>query len=412
MIVETACLMHDLGNPPFGHFGETAIREWFELKTDEVKSLLGAEDAKPKKSAAFKRMYADFTGFDGNSQTLRIITTIQFNVDKYGLNLTFPQQAAVVKYPWTSYSPARPKDKKFGVFHTEADKFEQVWKGLELPENQRHPLVYIVEAADDISYCMSDIEDAIDKRVISWPKFIRYMKTEIKKLPKDLRDSEAARSIVELPDSFDEKPRRKRIHPYRSKPVSPPKDEQSAVLRLRTSLTRYLIEVSVNRLVSVAPDLIALKGKAPTGLLDESRKGSGWPLGILKDFAESHLYCSRVVRQRELIAHKVIHCVLDRLWVLLDHAGSERFKAAVDGKHADDDGKSLGVAPSVASLLPRKFLAAYYAASEQAKSAPYKDIAEWGQRAHLMVDYLSGMTDRFALDTYRLLLGVDTSVEK
>ncbi|MDE2153095.1 MAG: dNTP triphosphohydrolase, partial [Betaproteobacteria bacterium] len=180
-IVETGCLMHDLGNPPFGHFGETAIKEWFEIKEDDVKKILGAEDSKAKKSVAFKRMYADFTGFDGNAQTLRIITKLQYNIDKYGLNLTFPQIAAVIKYPWTSYSDRRPSGKKFGIFHTEYGTFQETWKALGLQEGQRHALAYLVEAADDISYCMSDIEDGLEKRVISWTEFICYLKESIGK---------------------------------------------------------------------------------------------------------------------------------------------------------------------------------------------------------------------------------------
>jgi dGTPase len=411
MIVETACLMHDLGNPPFGHFGETAIKEWFELREDEMKRILGAEDNKKKKSDAFKRMYADFTGFDGNSQTLRIITKIQFNVDKYGLNLTLPQLAAVVKYPWTSYSPAKPAGKKFGVFNTESDVFDNAWKKLNLAPNQRHPLVYLVEAADDISYCMSDIEDAIDKRVASWPEFIRYMRDEISKLTPTQQKSEIAMAIVDLPDDFDS-PKHKKIRPYRSTPADAPKDWQSAMLRLRTSVTRYLIDTSLDQLSSIWPDLISGKHKGSSGLLDESATSSGWPLGVLKRFTESRVYYSRNVRQREIIAHRVIHGILDCLFVLLDHRDSHRFQSAVEGKLSDRDGKRLAVAPSVASLLPRKYLAAYNASRESFEQQAYSEIAEWGQRAHLIVDYVSGMTDRFALDTYRLLLGIDTNLEK
>jgi len=411
MIVETACLMHDLGNPPFGHFGETAIKEWFELKENEIKMILGAEDNKKKKSDTFKKMYADFTGFDGNAQTLRIITKIQFNVDKYGLNLTHPQLAAVVKYPWTSYSKARPDGKKFGVFHTEAEIVKEAWEALGLGANQRHPLVYLVEAADDISYCMSDIEDAIEKRVVTWADFIRYMKKEIKKLPKKKRNSAIAIAITDLPDDFNS-PKPKIIRPYLSKPAEAPKDWQSAMLRLRTSVTRYLVDTSIEELNFIWPELTSENYKGKSGLLDESTSASGWPLGVIKGFASSNLYSSRNVRQREIIAHRVIHGILDSLFVLLDNNNSHRFQAAVDGKLTDPDGKRLAVAPSVASLLPKKYLAAYSAARDSFEKETYHEIAEWGQRAHLVVDYVSGMTDRFALDTYRLLLGIDTNLEK
>lgn len=410
-IVETACLMHDLGNPPFGHFGETAIKEWFEIHEDQIKKILGAEESKVKKHAAFKRMYADFTGFDGNAQTLRIITKIQFNIDMFGLNLLNTQIAAVVKYPWTSDSKARPKGKKFGVFSTEEDVADAVWNRLALRPNQRHFLVYLVEAADDISYCMSDIEDAIEKGVVSWRDFILEMRRRIAALSSGLQSEQLARAILELPLEFDSVPAQEKIHPYASTPTDPPKGWKAAMLRFRTSVTRYLIDEALADLVRHVDELLQGDFKTSPGLLSDDESGRAWPLGAVKAYANSKLYPSRHVRQRELIAHRVIHGLLDHLFVLLDHADAHRFEAALDGKLADADSRRTAVAPSVASLLPSKYLAAYKEARKRQNGA-YSTIEEWCQRAHLVLDYVSGMTDRFALDTYRLLIGVDTSLEK
>jgi dGTPase len=409
--VETACLMHDLGNPPFGHFGETAIKEWFALKQHEVKRILGVEDQQKKKIKAFDQMYSDFTEFDGNPQTLRIVTRIQFNVDKFGLNLTNSQLAAVIKYPWTSYSKSRPPRKKFGVFHTEADVLKELWTTLKLEEGQRHLLVYLVEAADDISYCMSDIEDAIDKRVVTWHDFIVYVKRHVERLPIDIENSGLTKAINGLPENFSEQ-KTEKITPYESAETDAPKDWQSAMLRFRTSVTRYLIEQCLTRLETKPGEFLNGDYKTTSALLEGDLNGPAWPLAIIKSFAEEHLYGSRNVRQRELIAHRVIHGLLDHLFVLLDHRDGHRFKASIAGKLSDSDGKLTSVAPSVASLLPRKYLAAYDLAMNSGAKVEYSEIYEWGQRAHLIVDYVSGMTDRFALDTYRLLLGIDTNLEK
>lgn len=409
--VDTACLMHDLGNPPFGHFGETAIKEWFERKQDDVKKILSADDNKKEKNRVFNKMYADFTGFDGNAQTLRIITKIQFIVDKHGLNLTNSQLAAVIKYPWTSYASFRPSGKKFGVFHTEASILESLNKALGLRDGQRHLLVYIVEAADDISYCMSDIEDAIDKRVVSWRDFITFVKKHIANLSSELRSSAVADAIKSLPEEFSYQ-KAEKITPYGSAKADAPRDWQSAMLRFRTSVTRYLIDQSLERLQDASAELLRGEYIATPTLLDESETGHAWPLAAIKSFAQRYLYGSRNVRQREIIAHRVINEILNRLFVLIEDPKPDHFRAAVDGKTADLDGKRTSVAPSIASLLPKKYLAAYDMAMSSPNSGRYSDIEEWCQRAHLIVDYVSGMTDRFALDTYRLLLGIDTNLEK
>src|SRR5574343_61455 len=170
--VETACLMHDIGNPPFGHFGEAAIQQWFLKNGKEcLADALGVQDAKIKTSEfaeTAEKTLADFHEFDGNPQGVRIVCRLQWNKDPYGLNLTKTTLESFLKY---IRSPGESKSqlfcKKPGFFSTEKTLIREVWDQFGYEEPQRFPLAYIMEAADDIAYCISDLEDAFEKNVRS-----------------------------------------------------------------------------------------------------------------------------------------------------------------------------------------------------------------------------------------------------
>ena len=149
-IVSTACLAHDLGNPPFGHSGEAAISNFFEKGA-------GKEFEKQLTKGEWK----DFTHFDGNANAFRILTH-QFNGKRPGgFALTYSTLAGIVKYPFESVHAKKPK---FGFFQSEKDDYKKIANHLEIeskPDSSdsfcRHPLVYLVEAADDICYQIMDL---------------------------------------------------------------------------------------------------------------------------------------------------------------------------------------------------------------------------------------------------------------
>src|SRR3954467_3450566 len=158
-IVSAAALAHDLGNPPFGHSGEDAIRHWFT--TSPVAQAARKEFTKAEKK--------DFECFEGNAQGFRIITRLQMP-DNPGLRLTYATLAAFTKYPRASRLPVKPEGgasaKKFGFFQSEAPFFEEVAVRTGLDQRVpgaawwcRHPLAFLVEAADDICYRLVDFED-------------------------------------------------------------------------------------------------------------------------------------------------------------------------------------------------------------------------------------------------------------
>ncbi len=166
-IVHAASLAHDIGNPPFGHAAEEAIREWFkEQLTGDVEwngLLKGTE-------------IEDLRCFDGNAMAFRVVTRKECYVGEGGMRLTYPTLGALLKYPWTSHS-AQCNKNKFSCFKTEYDYLCDIAAELGLIEKTRdnheykaeyarHPLAFLVEAADDICYRVLDIEDAIELRLL------------------------------------------------------------------------------------------------------------------------------------------------------------------------------------------------------------------------------------------------------
>jgi len=153
-IVQAACIAHDIGNPPFGHAGEYAIRDWF--RRDEHAYLFQhlTEDER-----------RDLRTFEGNAQGFRVVTQLENHRFEGGMRLTYATLGTTLKYPWTcEYAGEKGK---FNCFQTEKNVLVDVARHLGLPEVApgkwaRHPLSYLMEAADDICYAILDLEDGIE----------------------------------------------------------------------------------------------------------------------------------------------------------------------------------------------------------------------------------------------------------
>ncbi|WP_051080723.1 dGTP triphosphohydrolase [Psychroflexus tropicus] len=153
-LLRVAGLVHDLGNPPFGHFGEEAIKKFFKQYFE-----------KNKKTSLSDLEKSDFENFDGNVQTLRILSKLYYFGDEFGYNLNYSSLASIIKYPSNSLEGNKKPTteiakKKFGYFVTETETYKKINDYLKLG-NRRHPVVYLLEAADDIAYSAADIEDGI-----------------------------------------------------------------------------------------------------------------------------------------------------------------------------------------------------------------------------------------------------------
>lgn len=161
-------LAHDLGNPPFGHQGEAAISRWFERRSEWI---FTNHDAKVQglPVAIPEELHKEFLEFDGNPQTLRLVSKLQTNIAHLGLDLTSATLAAAIKYPVGAPNRAKgnPITKKYGYFESERTLVEGLRAETGLDEGQRHPLTWIMEACDDIAYSVLDVDDAMKKGVIS-----------------------------------------------------------------------------------------------------------------------------------------------------------------------------------------------------------------------------------------------------
>ena len=168
-IVQAACLAHDIGNPPFGHGGESALQDWFKDESNNQKYL--SELTESEKS--------DFKTFDGNAQGFRVLTAVENHKDAGGVRLTFPTLASMVKYPRSSSDAIALDSVKFNFYQAEQDFFDLTFSALGLKDTNgynRHPLSYLTEAADDTCYCIIDIEDALELNIIQLDHLMETVK--------------------------------------------------------------------------------------------------------------------------------------------------------------------------------------------------------------------------------------------
>ena len=168
-ILEAACLAHDIGNPPFGHAGEFAIRDWFGDPANHTYV-----------NALEETQQSDFRCFDGNAQGFRVVNVVENNRDQGGFRLTYPTLASMVKYPWDSWqSRARGGKCKFNYYQAEAAIFEDVFRALGLKTRRgdfaRHPLSLLAEAADDTCYRIVDMEDARELDIITLADILKVV---------------------------------------------------------------------------------------------------------------------------------------------------------------------------------------------------------------------------------------------
>ena len=158
-LVEMSCLLHDVGNPPFGHFGEQVMSQWLAQALDDLFAAALGQAPSPQ----WAELRQDLLVFDGNAQSLRLVHSL------HELNLTLGQLAALCKYPQQPLHDGQHHGwaSKRGIFFSEQPLYRSLSQSLGLAPGCRHPLVYIMEAADDISYCIADLEDAVDRRILT-----------------------------------------------------------------------------------------------------------------------------------------------------------------------------------------------------------------------------------------------------
>jgi len=365
-LVEMACLLHDVGNPPFGHFGEQVMSQWLAQSLDEL--FARAHDQLP--SPQWAELRQDLLVFDGNAQSLRLVHSL------HEMNLTLGQLAALCKYPQQpllhhpqGYGQHHGWTSKRGIFFSEQPLYRALGQSLGLAPGCRHPLVYIMEAADDISYCIADLEDAVDRRILTQGELLVA-----------LRGADEGDYMASLLEEALASGRG--FFPH-----------------FRQHLTRDLVALAAHTYVSDHEAI--LSGAYPRALL-HGQAPAARVLDTLKRVAREQVFMRPEVEALELEGHAALRGVLSTYSCLLALPAAQ-FERLLAG----NGGSELFFARRLFHRLSARHLKAYRLAV--ASRDPRFDKCseqEWYYRVRLLLDYVSGMTDTYALEEFRLLSGI------
>ena len=335
-IVSAACLAHDMGNPPFGHSGEKAIATFFsEGPGLQYKSLLTPEQ------------WSDFIHFDGNANAFRLLAHQFKGRRRGGFVLTYSTLASIVKYPFPSW---RATKQKFGYFLPEAETYNKIAKELGLYDpsstadnliSYRHPLVYLVEAADDICYEIMDIEDAHKLKILSYDKTRELMLGFV--------SEESRQHILERANDVD--------------------DENERVVFFRSCAIGAMERECVR--VFVENEEAILNGEFKGSLIENACPQVKEAYDRCVEVAFCKIYHSREVVNIELAGYKIIRTLIELF--------------------------------CNAAMTPDQ---AYSKLLLDRVSSQYEvDSPDVYTRIMAVLDFVSGMTDVFALDLYRKING-------
>jgi dGTPase len=345
-VVAAASLAHDIGNPPFGHAGEDAIRLWFTTSQTGQNVLVQLNEAQRQ----------DFLQFEGNAQGFRIITCLQSPDNPGGMQLTCATLGAFTKYPRASTLAAVPPGiafKKFGFYQEDQELFTEVAGQLGLEPVQsgawsRHPLAYLVEAADDICYRIIDVEDAFRQQQLRF---------------EEIRD-------LLLPLTGEpERALRKMTH------ITRPKEK---VEYLRAKTIGVIID-QVHQCFIEHEEQI-LSGDFPDELLDIIPATKA--MNALKQCGETLIYVSKPVVEVEAAGFEVLGGLLDAFVSTVNDI-------AVNGSRASPKSRML-----------------IYLIPEQFAGPSRQPIADLYRRVLAITDFVSGMTDSYAVTLFKKLTGI------
>jgi dGTPase len=351
-MLAAAGLAHDLGNPPFGHKGEVAIQDWFKVNEKKWNT--------PDLTVPMKE---DFLGFEGNAQTLRILTKLQLLQDEFGLNVTYGTLAALMKYTVPSDKTDRSSaaTKKHGFFQSERAIVEDIWAETGLYSGARHPFAYVMEACDDIAYSVLDAEDAVKKSLASFPDLIAF-------LEHNGRGDPLTKDVCERAKGHNSE--------FRTGNLSPAELNDISMQMFRVHAIGALIAAISDAFLASLPSL--MDGSQRKDLIDVSA-GQVF-CGALKEFDRRHAYVHRAVLEVELTGYRVIQKLMDYFW------------EAIEIREKSEQ---------IGSKRPNPFSNYTY----NRISENYRRIAEDPRNTmplryremQLMTDMISGMTDTFAI---------------
>ncbi|MGN1376296.1 MAG: deoxyguanosinetriphosphate triphosphohydrolase [Prevotella sp.] len=344
-IVSTACLAHDMGNPPFGHSGEKAIQTFFtEGQGNSLKNRIRDD------------VWSDITHFEGNANAFRILTHRFKGRREGGFVMTYSTLASIVKYPFSS-TYTSPKHGKFGFFASEANIFKRIADEMGLiclsEENVpikyvRHPLVYLVEAADDICYEIMDIEDAHKLKILSFDE---------------------TRTL--LLNFFNEKTKNHIEQRIADENIT---DNNEKVIYMRACVIGALENACVTTFLEHENEI--LNGTFKGCLIDHIDETKANAYKKCAEMSVKNIYNSKPVLDVELSGFKIMETLME---VMID-----------------------------AAIHPNKFFSKQLI---NRVSNQYEiDAEDLETRIMAVIDYISGMTDVYALDIYQKINGISLPI--
>ncbi|KJN63602.1 dGTPase [Enterobacter hormaechei] len=396
-IVEMACLMHDIGNPPFGHFGEAAINDWFKQRlfpSDAISQPLSDDrcvvrdlclrEGEDSLNDLRRKVRQDLCHFEGNAQGIRLVHSLM------RMNLTWAQVGCILKYTrpawWTGETPATHSYlmKKPGYYLSEEAYIARLRKELSLTPNGRFPLTWIMEAADDISYCVADLEDAVEKRIFS-----------VEELYQHLHDAwgehEKGSLFAQVVENAWDK--------SRSNSLSRSTEDQF-FMYLRVNTLNKLVPYAAARFIDNLPMIFS--GEFNHALLEDESSFSQL-LELYKNVAVRHVFSHPDVEQLELQGYRVISGLLEIYGPLLQLAVDE-FSELANNERV----RRLPIESRLYQKLSTRHRLAYIeAVSKIDRHSSQWPVMEYYYRCRLIQDYISGMTDLYAWDEYRKLMAVE-----
>ena len=363
-ILQCAGLIHDIGNPPFGHFGEEAIRGWFieNLPLLKFKGNFAEELLSPQ-------MKEDFYHFEGNAQALRLVTRLHYLVDENGMNLTYALLNTIVKYPVSSVqidqASGNVKDKKMGYYLAEQEIYQNIAKETGT-KGCRHPLTYILEAADDLAYKTADIEDAFVKGFLSYHE----LENELEKLNKEHSENKFD-AVAQL---------RKLYERGCEKEVANP--ESYAVKNWIVRAQGVLIGSATSGFSENYDEIMA-----GTYRYDIFHGTWGEPLmNLLGDIAYRYVFSSKTIYKMELAEDVILNFLMDKLVQAVLYFDTDVPLNAIDRR--------------AICLISDNYKNAYRKQAEGKSEAEKLYL-----RLLLVTDYVCGMTDGYAKRLYQELNG-------
>ena len=372
-ILECAGLLHDIGNPPFGHFGEASIRNWFADKLPKL-----CVDGACISDILTDQMKADLCHFEGNAQAIRLLSKLHYLIDENGMHLTYALLNTLIKYPVSSLETNKNDENimyhKIGYYYAEKELFDDIVSNTGTV-GCRYPLTFLLEAADDIAYITADLEDAVKKGLITFDKLLYELSnSEYRHDCTDEKQVSCYDNVVSILLDKKKSADKKGINDPEMNAV------QNWVIYIQGTMLRSAAKVFTNNYKEI------MKGSFLTDLISASSVRC--IAETLSQIEASYVFNSKQIIISEVAAGSVINFLLDNF-----------IPAAIKYD------SNIELAPREKRLM--SIVSDNYRQIYHFYSRDRDDSFKLYLRLLLITDYISGMTDSYAKNLYQQLNGIE-----